>query len=130
MHAGSGYVCATPVTIRGGVSDALSGGLVAESRIVVLGAQGSPVGDVSYSDDDGKYSVAVSAPRNADGSLARDAKWTLAVSAQGYQVFPAGPRPAVPIFASQASGNDASETAVIEAANTKGLDRRCSARSL
>lgn len=111
---GSAYVCGEPPTIAGVVTDALTGDAVAGSRIVVLGADGSPVGDVVYSDAAGEYSVTVSAPRNADGSVAADAKWTLAVSGQGYEVFPAGPRPAVPIFANQMSGDDST----IRAANT------------
>jgi hypothetical protein len=111
---GSGYVCGKPLTIRGSVNDALSGALVDGSRIVALGADGSPVGEVAYSNDDGEYSVVVTAPRNADGSVAETAKWTLNVSAQGYQVFPSGPRPAIPISGSQLSG----EEPVIDAANT------------
>ncbi|HKO91491.1 MAG TPA: hypothetical protein VJU61_10085, partial [Polyangiaceae bacterium] len=50
----------------------------------------------------------------ADGSVAETAKWTLSVSAQGYLPFPAGPRPAVPIFANQLS-----DTEEVQAANTE-----------
>jgi hypothetical protein len=56
---------------------------------------------VAYTGDDGGYSAQVTAPRNPDGTVAETAKWTLAVSAQGYVPFPAGPRPALPISASQ-----------------------------
>ncbi len=109
LSSGDGYVCGEPVTISGEVTDALSGGHVADSRVVALGADGSPVGDVVFSDDSGAYSVVVSAPRNADGSVAGDAKWTLNISAQGFEPFPAGPRPAVPIFASQLDDNAISD---------------------
>lgn len=105
LASGDGYVCGQPVTLSGEVTDALSGEQLANSRVVALGADGSPVGDVAYSDDSGAYSVVVSAPRAADGSVAEDAKWTLNISAQGYEPFPAGPRPAVPIFASQLEDN-------------------------
>lgn len=119
LVSGEGYVCATPVTLRGAVSDALTGDPLGSSRVVVLSAEGSPVGDAVFTDEDGAYSVAVSAPRNADGSLAEDAKWTLTVSAQGYQVFPAGPRPAVPISATQAADGEEAGRRVIDAANTQ-----------
>jgi hypothetical protein len=106
-------VCGAPVTIRGTVQDALTQQPVEGGRVVALAADGSPVGDVVYSDAQGGYSVVVSAPRNADGSVAETAKWTLGVSAQGYLPFPAGPRPAVPIFANQLS-----DTQQVQAANT------------
>jgi len=101
LAEGSSFVCGAPVTIRGTVVDALTQQPIGGGRVVAVAADGSPVGDVGYSDAQGEYSLVVSAPRNADGSVAEAAKWTLAVSAQGYQPFPAGPRPAVPIFASQ-----------------------------
>jgi hypothetical protein len=95
------YVCGEPAVIQGRVADALAGDAVAAGRVVVLGADGSPAADVAYTGDDGSYSATVTAPRNEDGSVAETAKWTLAVSAQGYMAFPAGPRPALPISASQ-----------------------------
>jgi hypothetical protein len=111
---GSAYVCGEAVTIRGRVLDALSGDLVSGGRVVVLAADGSPVADVAYTDEVGQYSAVVSAPRNADGSVADTAKWTLAVSAQGYEPFPSGPRPAVPI-----SGSQLGDGLVVEASNTE-----------
>lgn len=119
LVSGGGYVCATPVTLQGVVTDALTGDTVGSSRVVVLSAEGAPVGDVVFTDEEGAYSVGVSAPRNADGSLAEDAKWTLTVSAQGYQVFPAGPRPAIPISATQATDGEEAGSRVIDAANTQ-----------
>jgi hypothetical protein len=98
---GVGYVCGEQVVIQGSVSDALSGDALAAGRVVVLAEDGSPAADVVYIEDDGDYSAVVTAPRNADGSVAETAKWTLAVSAQGYLPFPSGPRPALPISASQ-----------------------------
>jgi hypothetical protein len=101
---GTAYVCGEQAVIRGRVADALEGNALADGRVIVLGADGSPASDVAYTDDDGGYSAVATAPRNADGTLAETAQWTLAVSAQGYLPFPAGPRPALPIFASQAEG--------------------------
>jgi len=97
----SGFVCGEPASIEGQVRDALAEDVVAGARVVALGADGAPAGDVAYTDDSGRYSVGVSAPRAADGSIAPTAQWTLAVSAAGYEPFPAGPRPAVPISGSQ-----------------------------
>jgi hypothetical protein len=110
---GSGYVCGASLRIQGQVLDALSETELAGARVVVLGADGSPVADVAFTDDTGGYSALVTAPRNADGSVAEGATWTLAVSAGGYQPFPAGPRPAVPIAASQIAEG------VIDAPNTE-----------
>jgi hypothetical protein len=98
---GSAYVCGEQAVIQGRVADALDGEALAAGRVVVLGVDGSPAADVVYTNDDGSYSAVVTAPRNADGTVAQTAQWTLAVSARGYEPFPAGPRPALPISASQ-----------------------------
>jgi hypothetical protein len=110
---GSGNVCGPSLSLRGEVSDALSGAPLEAARVIALDASGAPVGDVAVSDAAGAYSVHVPAPRNRDGSVARDASWTLSASAAGYQAFPAGPRPAIPI-----SGDQVGAAGVIEAANT------------
>lgn len=111
---GSGYVCGEPAVIRGRVLDALSSDAVTGGRVVVLGADGSPVGDVAFTDAAGRYSSVVAALREMDGSVAAAAQWTLAVSAQGYEGFPAGPRPALPI-----SGTQLTSGGVIDAPNTE-----------
>jgi hypothetical protein len=108
---GSAYVCGRPVVIQGRVKDALNGEALT-GRVVVLGVDGSPASEVVYTDGDGGYSAVVTALRNADGTVAETSKWTLAVSAQGYESFPAGPRPALPISASQM------EDGVIQAPST------------
>jgi hypothetical protein len=115
LAAGGGYVCAAPITLVGEVSDALASTPVTGARLIALNAQGAPVGDVAVSDAQGKFQVLVPAPRNADGSVAAEATWTLSAAAQGYQPFPAGPRPAIPISAAQSSGDPAH----IDAANTR-----------
>ena len=97
----TGNVCGEPVLIVGKVIDALSHGPIDGARVVALGSDGSPAGDVAYTDESGAYSVAVLAQRAPDGSVAETTQWTLAVSAQGHEPFPAGPRPALPISANQ-----------------------------
>ena len=109
----SGFVCGEPASIEGQVRDALGQDGLAGARVVALGADGSPAGDVAYTDDSGRYSLGVSAPREADGSIAATAQWTLTVSAAGYETFPAGPRPAVPI-----SGSQVGASGTIEAPST------------
>lgn len=111
---GSGNVCGAPLTLRGKVEDAASGTAVNGARVIALNAEGTPVGDVAQSGADGAYQLSVPALRNPDGSVSAQSTWKLVVAAQGYQIFPGGPRPAVPISGQQASG----DPAVIEAANT------------
>jgi len=115
LASGSGNVCGAPVTLRGEVSDALTQDTISGARLMALNAQGVPVGNVGVSNAEGHYELIVSAPRNADGSVATDAIWTLNVTAPGYEMFPAGPRPAVPISGQQSSG----EQPLIDAANTR-----------
>ena len=112
---GSGNVCGAPLTLRGKVEDAASGAAINGARVIALNAEGTPVGDVAQSDSDGAYQLSVPALRNPDGSISEQSSWKLVVAAQGYQIFPAGPRPAVPISGQQASG----DPAVIDAANTQ-----------
>jgi hypothetical protein len=100
---GSAYVCGGQAVIQGRVTHALNGEALV-GRVVVLGVDGSPAAEVVYTDGEGGYSAVVTAPRNADGTVAETSKWTLSVSAQGYEPFPAGPRLALPISASQMAG--------------------------
>lgn len=114
LASGTGNVCGAPLTLRGAVHDALAQEALGGARVIALNAEGAPVSDVAISGADGRYELRVMAARNRDGSVAADASWTLSASAQGYQPFPAGPRPAVPISGQQAGG----EQPLIEAANT------------
>src|SRR6188768_144472 len=61
---GSGNVCGAPLTLRGKVADAASGGAVGGARVIALNAEGTPVGDVANSDADGNYQLSVPALRN------------------------------------------------------------------
>jgi hypothetical protein len=112
---GSANVCGAPLTLRVKVQDSASGASVDGARVIALNAEGTPVGEVAQTDAEGAYQLSVPALRNPDGSISAQSTWRLVVAAQGYQIFPAGPRPAVPISGQQASG----EPAVIEAANTQ-----------
>jgi hypothetical protein len=128
LASGEGYVCGAPVNIRGTVGDALSGEPVEGAQVIVLSADGAPASDVATTDADGHYSLDVSALREADGSVADSAQWTLIGSAQGYQIFPSGPRPAVPISASQIEedGIDAANTLVTLLPLVAGGERQIS----
>ena len=98
-----GYVCATPIVIRGMVIDALSEAPLAGAQVIALDRTSAPVSDVAVSDAAGMYELAVSALRDADGELADDAKYTLNSFAADYAPFPAGVRPALPVSTSEST---------------------------
>ena len=96
-----GYVCATPIVIRGMVIDALSEAPLAGAQVIALDRTSAPVSDVAVSDAAGMYELEVSALRDADGELADEAKYTLNSFAADYAPFPAGVRPALPVSTTQ-----------------------------
>lgn len=106
--SGDGYACATPLEIRGVVLDALTEEPIEGALVTALDATGVPVGSVSVSDAEGRYSVRARAARNEDGSFASASTWTLFSTAADYQPFPGGLRPAIPLNAADAVevGND------------------------
>jgi hypothetical protein len=86
--------CFAPTELKGKVTDASNGTAIAGARVVAIdGDAHAAVGPVSITDAMGNYTVRVTAPRTA-GS---DKKFTLRVSAAGYQEFPSGIRIALPI---------------------------------
>ncbi len=118
LASGGGFVCGQPVTLAGEVFDALGRAPLSEARVVALSAEGTVVGSVAHSTEAGRYSLEVAAPRNEDGTVDPSATWTLNVAAQGYEIFPAGPRPAIPIGISQAGSAGEGGGSRIEAENT------------
>ena len=103
------YVCGAPLEIRGQVFDALTEVALVGALVSALDETGAPVGDVAVTDADGHYSLQVSARRDDAGLVLDALKWTLFVTAQDYQPFPGGVRPAIPINAVDAaeqSGDD------------------------
>lgn len=91
------FVCGTALSIRGRVTDALTGSPIEGALVAAFNENGEPVTDVVASDACGDYVLPVTVRRNADGTYAESLKWTLSVSARDYQPFPTGLRPALPI---------------------------------
>src|SRR5687767_2744369 len=93
---GAEPACFTPLHVRGIVFDLTDASPIEGARLVALDANGGARSTVVFSAVDGTYSLPVSIPRNADGTLVPESI-TLRVSAQGYETFPTAPRTALPI---------------------------------
>jgi hypothetical protein len=114
-EAGGGHVCAAPLEIRGSVIDAIDGTPIEGARVAAADELGIPVTTVVATDAEGRYALPVSMPRDADGELAGEARWTLLGSARGYLPFPDGLRPVLPLDVQEAApSDDALEPAVID----------------
>lgn len=90
------YMCFAPVVIEGKVFDLQSNAPIADARIVAIDANGAAASDVATSKVDGNYSLRIPSTRNADGSVV-SAGYTLRADALGYQAFPGGVRPSLPV---------------------------------
>ncbi len=115
------YVCGAPLEIHGRVYDAFTESALEGALVSALDETGAPVGDVAVTDADGNYVLQVSARRDDDGVVSDALKWTLFATAQDYQPFPAGVRPAIPINAVDAaeeSGEGDNVVQVIENPST------------
>ncbi len=100
--SGDAHQCAAPLEIRGIVLHAISQEPIEGAHVTALDAAGSPVGSVSISDAEGRYSVRARAARNDDGTFADASTWTLFSTAPDFQPFPGGLRPAIPLNAADA----------------------------
>ncbi len=93
---GAGSKCFPPVLIQGNVFDLTSAATIADARIIAIDPNGAAASSVAISAVDGTYSLRIPSTRNSDGSvIAKD--YTLRADASGYQSFPGGIRPALPI---------------------------------
>lgn len=101
--AGFGAACYAPVIVAGTVLDAaaLTTTYVSGARVVALDANRAPASSVGVTSGLGGYQLAVRAPRDINGRPV-STKVTLRADAQGYQPFPGGVRPALPIDLSTA----------------------------
>lgn len=96
------HVCAWRVEIRGSVVDALDDQPIEGALVVAADEVGAPVTAVATTDAEGRYALAVSVRRDAEGEIAEAQHWTLLVSADDYLPFPGELRPALPIDAREA----------------------------
>jgi hypothetical protein len=87
------------------VIDALTEAPIEGALVFAMDETSAPVTDVVATDAEGTYVLPVSAHREQDGSPGA-AKWRLSASADGYQPFPAGLRPAIPVDARDAVEED------------------------
>lgn len=97
-----GVGCFAPVLVSGAVTDPVAVTSVAGARVVALDANRAPVSSVAVSGALGGYQLAVRAARDASGRPS-SAVVTLRADAQGYETFPGGIRPALPIDLSTAT---------------------------
>jgi hypothetical protein len=88
--------CYAPVLLSGKVFDLMSSAAIEGARVVALDANGAAASSVAVSGADGAYSLRVPSLRNMDGSVIA-ADYLLRAEADGYQTFPSGIRPALPI---------------------------------
>lgn len=113
--------CFAPLVVKGRTFDlanaAPGSNGVAGARVVALDANGAPLSPVAISDASGAYSLAVPATRNPDGTPTGAV--TLRADAAGYQTFPSGLRPALPVDLSGATLS--SGTWVVSGATDVGL---------
>jgi hypothetical protein len=101
LEDGEGSVCAWPLELRGQVIDALSEEGIDGAHVMAFDRTSAPVSDVAVTEGGGFYSLSVPAPRNEDGSVADGVIFTLGASADDYQFYPGGVRPAFPVDASE-----------------------------
>ena len=92
-----GHACAIPVEIRGQVVDALDLTGIEGAHVVAFSTFGAPVSDVGISDSAGRYALTVSVPRDDHGEPVAPFEWTMGATANEYQSFPGGIRPAIPV---------------------------------
>lgn len=95
VQGGTGK-CYSPVLLKGKVFELMSSAGISGARIVALDVNGAAASSVVVSSADGTYSLRVPSQRNMDGSILA-ADYLLRAEADGYQTFPSGIRPALPI---------------------------------
>ena len=114
-ECGDGMVCAAvqngephcflPVVIRGIVLDATDDSAVAGALVQATDVNSAPVGTSVATGGDGRFSLAVPAVRELDGTPV-SLPVSLQVQAAGYQNFPTALRPAIPFDAAVALAGD------------------------
>lgn len=118
VYGDAKHVCGELVEIHGQVIDVDTEAPIAGALVNGLDRTGAPLGQIATSDEMGNYVLAVSAPRNADGTISEEGQFTLQSFAADYQPFPSGIRVALPISAADAVLDDATDTWVIENPST------------
>ena len=95
------FRCAAPLTIRGTVLDISDDSPIAQARVQAEDVNGAAVGTSGVTDENGAYTLSVPAIRDEEDTPV-GGSYTLRVQAAGYQEFPSGIRPALPVDAATA----------------------------
>lgn len=101
-RASGGHACFNPIVLSGLVFDLETGDALKGAHVLALNEEATAVSDVAISAENGTYSIAVPARRDAQGKPVQQF-YTLRASAQDYQTFPGGIRTALPVDASSAT---------------------------
>lgn len=99
--SGGSVACFAPVLVDGAVFDATSLASIAGARVVALDPNRAPSSTVAVTTGAGTYRLAVRSARDASGKPTSSI--FLRADAQGYEPFPGGLRPALPVDLSTAS---------------------------
>ncbi len=97
-------LCTEPLTLIGDVFDLMDFSAIEGAHVVAADNTGAAASSVAVTDAEGRWSLAVSAARGADGSP--NDVFTLRVSAADYLPYPHGIRPAIPVDADDAVLSD------------------------
>lgn len=114
------FECTAPVWIRGTVLDAADESPIAGARVQAADPSGVAVGTSATTDAEGRYELQVPALRASDG-MPVQGDYTLRAQAAGYQAFPSGFRPALPLDAAEAGQDDNAEWEIENAITTIAL---------
>jgi hypothetical protein len=112
--------CALPLVLRGQVLDALDEHALEGARVQAADMNGAATGSSTVTGADGRFELQVPAARDADGRPVAG-EYTLRAQAAGYLPFPSAVRPALPLSASAASGQDGGPWVLESAATTLKL---------
>lgn len=118
--------CFAPVSVEGRVFDLGTDAPIEGALVVARDANFAADSGVAVSGPDGKYSLRVRVPRNAEG-VPRAKDVTLRADAMGYLTFPSAPRIALPVALDSASGDPlvvvgaATDIGMIPLASSTGL---------
>jgi hypothetical protein len=96
--------CFEPLVIQGTVLDASDDSPVSGALVQATDENGAPVGTSTETNASGDFALTVPATRDSDGNPV-SGTYMLRVQAMGYQPFPTAIRPALPLEASAAQGN-------------------------
>ncbi|MBW1809949.1 MAG: carboxypeptidase regulatory-like domain-containing protein [Deltaproteobacteria bacterium] len=97
--------CFSPLTIKGTVIDAIDDAPIEDALVQAVDVNGAAVGTSARTDSNGSFTLTVPATRDQEGSPVLDS-YMLRAQAAGYQPFPTAIRPAIPLDASVAQGNN------------------------